>query len=53
MKAIILISEASLPLAKTLQRELPDHYKESCRIPLFIPKTNAKAVFPSHPAIGS
>lgn len=24
MKAIILISEASLPLAKTLQRELPD-----------------------------
>ena len=44
MKAIILISEASLPLAKTLQREL---------IPLFIPKTNAKAVFPSHPAIGS
>lgn len=45
MKAIILISEASLPLAK--------HYKESCRIPLFIPKTNAKAVFPSHPAIGS
>ena len=44
MKAIILISEAS---------RWQKHYKESCRIPLFIPKTNAKAVFPSHPAIGS
>ena len=45
MKAIILISEASLPLAKTLQRELPDT--------LIYTKNECKAVFPSHPAIGS
>ena len=33
MKAIILISEASLPLAKTLQRELTDtliYTKNAC-----------------------
>ena len=44
MKAIILISEASLPLAKTLQRELPDT--------LIYTKNEREGCIPSHPAIG-
>mgnify|MGYP007028317966 CR=1 FL=1 len=46
MKAIILISEASLPLAKNTTKRVAGY-------PYLYQKTNAKAVFPSHPAIGS